>query len=50
MPPHDASDELTERERLLVQHSAVLQERVPQLEQAVESHAVVNQAQGILPV
>ena len=48
MPPHDASDELTDRERLLVQHNAVLQERVAQLELAVDSHAVVNQAQGIL--
>jgi hypothetical protein len=35
-----------DRERLLVEHNAVLQERVAQLEQAVESHAVVNQARA----
>jgi hypothetical protein len=50
MPPHesDASDEPPEWERRLVEENACLKERISHLEQAVESHAVVNQAQGIL--
>jgi hypothetical protein len=43
-----ASDEPVERERRLVEENAYLKERIAQLEQAVESHAAINQAQGIL--